>query len=210
MAFPTTAVLDNFNRTENPLSDGGRWATSAGPFADSVLKANGSQALSTVATGTYSGSAWNTAFALPVEVYVDVPTAPGAGNWIDIYWIQNPTAASTSGYRVSMQTTRLVIERYDNGNQVVLLNDNSFTMASGDSLGMSISLAGLITAWHKTGGSWSSPDSTTDTTYVGGGGYIAIDTNDSTTLFDNFGGGFSGPNPISPLVAGVYMKQGGR
>src|SRR5262245_10513719 len=86
MAFPTTSEIDAFGRTENPLSDGGKWTT-----YNHDLQADGADALR-VTNGVDSGADRNDQnYGPSTEVWAvvttpgDVTTNPGlfslGGRW---------------------------------------------------------------------------------------------------------------------------------
>lgn len=192
-AFPTVSALDNFDRTaENPLSDAGAW-NAGGIEGTAVLKTNGTQALSSVATGTFAGQAWNTSFAQPVEMYVDLPAVQGtAGDQIVLAWLASPTSFSTNGYKLIFTTTTWTIYRDDSGT-LTSRASGSLTVAAGDSIGLTIK-GSVLTAWWKPSGSgWRILGTATDPTYTGSG-YCGLETNDASVLFDNFGAGTSASN----------------
>jgi len=102
VAVFTSPVLDNFNRTENPLSTGWQGATTI--FTGSVsMRANGSQ-VSTQALGTTPASSVTTVTALNGEAYVTF-------NQLENLWwfglaarIQNPGTGTAACY--AAQITR--------------------------------------------------------------------------------------------------------
>jgi hypothetical protein len=186
--FPNTAVLDNFTRAaENPLSDAAAWAAT-GILGAVVLKTNGTQALSTAATGTTAGQGWNTSFTLPTEIYVTVAVLPAGGDAMDLYWLSSPTSATANGYDFGVfGNGTWAIYKITAGGFTTLVS-GAMTLAAGDTLGMSINTSGLITAWHKSGAAWAVAGQIVDTTYTGAS-YVGMDTNDANTRFANFGGG---------------------
>lgn len=74
---PTTSVLDNFNRSENPLSTGWGAVIFSG---DGQLEANGTKGQGVTASVTNS-QVYSTSFSGDVEVYAD-PDAAAADLWL--------------------------------------------------------------------------------------------------------------------------------
>jgi hypothetical protein len=198
-AFPITAVLDSFTRTENPLSDGGAWATTS-PFGTGrVFKTNGSVAQSADSTdGQWVLQCWNTQLTRPVETYVTITSFVASHTYM-VCWLTSPTSATGSGYYIEFTATTWTVYRVDSGTATSIAS-GSVTVASGHSIGASMSAAGLITVYHNDGtDGWTSVGTVTDSTYVGGG-YIGMSTNSASATLDSFGGGSYTPPATSMVV----------
>lgn len=186
--FPSTPALDTFDRaSEDPLTDGGDWVDGAPWALPSRLKTNGTQALSPVATGSWAGSSWAAACALPAEIWVSLDVSCHE-NALDLCWISNPTSAAPNGYYLNIHSTGTWhIARSDAGAETFIAN-GTISVGDGDSIGISIGTDGHIIFWHETGGQWKIEGYAIDTTYTGSG-YIALDSGDATVRFGSFGGG---------------------
>lgn len=212
MAFPTTSVLDNFNRAdENPLDNTGNWRYSvfhSGPESPqhSTFKLVSNAVMDdSTADGGASGQAyWNTStFGPAVEVYVTLSTvwsAAGSDFWFFIHMTgpDTPGDSTLCGYLAyalyNAGAWRYQINRWDNG---VGTEIQSFqigpTLSAGDKLGFECTSGGQMTWYYKAAaGSWgaaSGLSSVTDTTYTTG--YIAFEKGylDTTSVLDDFGGG---------------------
>lgn len=95
------AVLDNFNRTEDPLSQGGNWSTlqNNGP-----LKADGTKCLRGTTGFTYGFMAYTgiAAATVPVQVAVTLK-AITPGDHVFIGWVDSPgSSAFQDGYYVAL------------------------------------------------------------------------------------------------------------
>jgi hypothetical protein len=191
LTFPTAAVSDNFNRTENPVSNAGLWNTSTSPFAfGGFIKSNGTVGLSTAGSGAFGGSAIASTIALPLEMYVDIPVMATGTQYVMLGWFAN-LGSSPNGYIVLVNATNVQIARYTAGTPTTLMTI-PLQVPSGDSVGMTITTGGLITAWHKSGGLWLPIGQITDTTYTAAS-FAFLGTNSTTANLDNFAAHSSGP-----------------
>lgn len=194
MAFPTTGVLDNFNRI-NADTLGANWTLleDYGAGGDGDLNIINNQA------GNDAGGGWNEMYFNPSTYGPDsethlliavVPTVDGVviqgriqnidavGDW-DSYNVYILTSATPDSWR---------IKRMDSGVGTQLGAGVDQNLAAGDSIGLEI-IGGTIKAYHKTAGSWSEKISRADATY-GNGGYLAFYGEDDTTFrYDDFSGG---------------------
>ena len=195
MAFPTTGLLDNFNRaTEDPLANG----TWSGPVISGhgqlKVGSGGSANQAVPSAGGNSSSYWSAAtFGPDCEVFTVLSQKPGDGLLIALYArIVNPNVAgATDGYRLLILTLAAAdqwfISRIDNDVATTLGLLATQEIATGDSLGLEI-VGSTITAYHKSAGVWSAVFSRTDATYTAAGN-IAIFDNATTGLLDDFSGG---------------------
>lgn len=182
MAFPTTGLLDDFNRAnENPIA--GNWSTSA-------LGGSGNkwQLLTNQATGlgAPSGNWYLTSYGPDCEVYCTLVTQAA-----DIFtlWARtvNPSLSTLNGYRLVWLSPSLTITRIDGGVSTSIGADVGITFTNGDKLGMSC-VGSLITSYLFHGGSWSQVDQVTDATYSAAG-FLAMETDIATAVVDDFSGG---------------------
>ncbi len=170
--FPTTAVLDNFNRSDaNPMTG---WTDIAGGFG-----ANGTVAIGSAAS--WNISYWNASTYADCEAYATV--AHGAST---MYVVCRMAAdASTSYFHKSDGSTSIL--GYEDGTGDHTLASYSQSVSDGDSLGIS-AIGSTISAYYKaSGGNWVLLGSVTDTKYSSG--YIALIDTGTVSTFDNFGGG---------------------
>ena len=185
MAFPTTGILDNFDRVdEDPLSNGGLWTTiSAGLTVSSNQAANKNLVGYTQAT-----SYWNVSTFIDSEVYATT-IAPDAA--VSVYIGVRMNATETTGYKVEFSPAINGITLYtDPGESGVLLHVDQ-TISAGDSVGVT-AIGTAITLYYKaSGGSWVNKGSVTDSAYASGYLSFSIDNNTLHTgnRIDNFGGG---------------------
>lgn len=214
MAFPTTAVIDDFNRADQ-RPPGGDWATTElnGSTTDVEVIAN------QLRSGNPSQNCYlNTVYGPDTEVYIEIPTLPNAGSYIAIWArLKDLGSAAWDGYAiVVIQGAPWVwsIRRYDNGTGTVLgANINGPNLTAGDSVGLEV-IGDGISAYHKTGGTWTLVGSRTDATYAAAG-RLGFESGDELSRYDNMGGGTvvagSSENltPGGAVAAGNALTSGG-
>ena len=210
MAFPTTGILDTFNRAGPGL--GTDW-TAPLWFGDNVPEITGNQLYNPL--NTYADAYWDlVTFGPASEAYLDLATLPGAGNLVYLNLrIVNPGAASTmDGYEAhylqQAGTDILRIFRIDNTVGTQLGADISLDFAAGDGFGFEAN-GSTLTIYRRSSGTWSSAGSRTDSTYTADG-YIGCGIQETTARGDNFGGGtliVAADMPPLAANAQVYEPQ---
>lgn len=191
MAFPTTPILDNFNRPdENPLSGGGAWIS---PLI------SGSESLSLVSneikrlTTDWGGSLYDTLYSPDQEIYITITNIVGDSK-ISLYLrLQKPTTpldGYTLDYFHNLNLARFT--RRDAGVIVQLGSLVTLTLQVGDVLGLRIqgtTLEGFVNG--------NSIGSRVDSV-LGSSGYLAVEAGNTSFTLDNFGGGVIGTGLPSP------------
>jgi hypothetical protein len=183
--FPTTAVLDNFNRA-GP-DPGANWSSLFSSEPKFTL--SGNQAVGPASS--YAAAAWNAAsFGPNVEVYATMSSDVGVNLFARI---SNPGGA-LSGYSVEFHPnlSAVYIYRITNGAYSGALGGKiTASFARGARVGMQVN-GSTISAWINTGSGWQNIGSRTDSTYSQAG-YIGAELYGGTNRsFDDFGGGTSG------------------
>lgn len=211
MAFPTTSVLDNFNRTtETPLSDGGNW-TNPLIFGNSQINTISN----TVAQGSStSNSAYrsNTTYGPNSEAYITLAGKSG-NNLVAVYArMANPNSSGASdGYDVSIaisgSTDTMRVGRIDNDGRTIIASASQ-EVSAGDSIGLECN-GSTISAYYKPSASgWNATPtaSTTDATY-GSAGYVGLQLNGTNHTADDFGGGTIPASSVSitPTVGSAVL-----
>jgi hypothetical protein len=197
MAFPTTGILDAFNRAdENPLT--------AATWGTPIQSAKGSlKIVSTVVAVSTSGTSqqyWSVStFGPDVELFMDVPTLPATTKGLGLYGrVANPGNASTAtAYGLAYTTdTGFGYYKFTVGTTFTQLGSTDPTaILAGDSIGLQITGGATTTlaGFRKTGGTWSPlpivPTVTDSSSPITAAGFIALEMNDTTARTDNFGGG---------------------
>lgn len=187
MAFPTTGILDAFNRAnETPI--GGNW--SSGTYNGESGCNLAGNALSYVTGSGWTGNYWNAATYGNCEAHCSINQLNGgANNGFSLHWrLITPATASHDGYNFWANGASSIVIRVDNGVDTQLGASFSVTAAAGDAFGVE-SNGSTHTIYRKpSGGAWGSLASRTDATYASG--YIGLELHDNENLIvDDFGGG---------------------
>jgi len=213
MTFPTTGVLDDFNRADQTENLGSNWT---------VPLVNGQGSPGIISNTLYDASPNDSAYWNPItpgpdsEVYIDVSTKQTNNTSINLELrVVDPGLTTRDGYdirmRASATTDAFQIRRIDNGTATALGADFSQEWSAGDSWGFE-AIGSTLAAYYKTGGSWAQLGTRTDSTYSAAG-RIGIITNDATWRGDNFGGGTvvaEGGQPAMLRTQGVPTGAGRR
>lgn len=189
-AFPTTGILDNFNRSnETPITG---WTTFRLYSANMQIISN-----KAAAGATYSNGYWNATTYQDTEAYFTIPTKLNTNNYYMFAYgrIQGTLPNSPDGYGVGYKCNTggndtMVIGRFDDDTFTVLGATITQEITDGDSMGLEI-ISSIIKAYYKSGaGSWGdvSGGGRSDSTY-GNAGYVGINIDDTTGRVDGFGGG---------------------
>lgn len=194
-AFPTTGILDSFNRAdENPVAT--NWSSQ---IFDPTFDFNGLKLASNALTVGFAGdnaSSWYdlSTFGPDQEAYCTiVQSAFNGDEWRLVLRAVNPGVSSLTCYDVRYQSfdDQIYMYRWDDWNSPTYMANVGETFAAGDKFGASV-VGNTIKAYKYTGGAWAEKLSTIDTTYTTAG-YIGLrmGSGDVTTLpiADDFGGG---------------------
>lgn len=204
MSFPTTGIIDDFNRADDPTPEGSSCSDGIHVWSATSINGTGQGAnlvgnLMHLVAGT--GDLYITAdFGPDCEAYYDLPSAPSSGEYCFLAArIQDAGTSGWDGYGlIWINGAGWQVRRYDNGSSTVLSgtvpgND----LVSGDSFGIEV-IGDTIRGLRKTGGSWIEVVSSTDSTYATAG---KIGWEISSGELDNFGGG-------TVVVSGVTSPIG--
>lgn len=194
MSFPTTSVLDNFNRADQGPPPSSNWT---GYFDMQLAVSNNT--LVPVVNGDDCSGVWNPNSFTDSEVYITLTTLGATSDkWSMVLRAQSGTfpGNSPSAYEIDYVVggSSVRIRRRDVGTGNTL-NTLTHTFASGDGFGVSI-VGTVITVYYETGaGAWTSLgtyDTSGDATKYSSG-YIGVDmftgSNTHVMVGDNFGGG---------------------
>ena len=192
MAFPTTGILDNFNRSNTGPPPSASWSSMwSGSFGQFEVASN-QCAVDGLING-YAANYWNVAtYGADAEAYATIVTKPANGtSFLIIVRGQNLAVATPDGYildiGIASGTDVIYLKRLDDG-VIANLDSTSQEISAGDSVGIS-AVGNVVKAWHKpAAGSWTEKLSVTDSTYSSAG-HIAILTTSAATVIDDFGGG---------------------
>lgn len=188
MAFPTTSVLDDFNRANTGPPPSASWSTGAIP-GNGGMKVVSNQ----VGGDTNSGcdAYYNVATYGPdSEAYITLAVKPATT--AEFWWLSlrlaTPGTAGVDGYEIDVTSNAVSIWRVTNGGYTQLGSDISVTFANGEKLGAEI-IGSTLAVYRYTGGAWGAALGTrTDSTYSAAGS-IGIGADEAAMRGDDFGGG---------------------
>ncbi len=194
MAFPSTALLDDFTRANSGSSAGANWTMSQQLFGIS------SNALYNATGSGYSIGYWNPITPGPdSEAYATYSTLGNSGNEVSL-WVRmtNPVVANFTCYGITHTavTNTFRIRKFVNGTGTDLTTQ-TLTLAAGDRLGVEV-IGTTLRAYKYTAGAWSQVATVTDSSISAAGRVGATIQNGSARL-DDFSGGtvVSGGTPIT-------------
>lgn len=194
MAFPTTGVLDSFNRANEGPPPSASWGAPI-YFGQSGLVVNTNQCAASAVD--WKDSYWNaTVFGADQETWFTLATLPAGTNAIFLHGRIQATGLGTSpnGYvlRVAPGTPDWLISVQTLsagalatiGTAVVVAAAN---FLAGVKLGFEL-VGSTLKGYRDSGLGWVEMISRTDSTWTGGG-RIGAEWNDTTLRIDDFGGG---------------------
>lgn len=210
MAFPTTGILDNFNRAdEGPPPTGWRSEGLVGASSGLIVQSN------TCKDSTADGGVYATSYGPDSECFYTWSTLPANGQSCRLGVRISTPGGSTSGYELRVNRVDanpgadILYLRLDSGAATQLgatINDTDGALSSGVKFGMDVS-GNTITGYVNRSGSWSSYSSQSDSTYTAAG-YIGMRCSDTSALFDDFGGGtVSSGTPSNYTVINGTLSQ---
>ena len=185
--FPSTGVLDSFNRAAGSL--GAELAVTRPPGRRHRSITSSGQ---TGATGGAGSATWSAGqFGADQEAYLTVPVLPTAGNFLQVAGrVSTLSASNVSCYflRVTPATSSWDLRYKLNGNSSVSLGTFSAPFTAGDGMGLRITGSSL-TAYRKPGaGAWTQVGTASDS-QISTGGYLSYTLGDTTARGGAFGGG---------------------
>jgi hypothetical protein len=175
--FPTLEVTDNFNRTENPLSNGGKWDTKVPNGATTTGRTNGTLWQQ---NGGVNGARWNEAEQTNPAVSIETIEVAGTGAGVGLFACLS--SAGTSGYEAHNGKKNLTVSRVDASVYTTLATMEIPKFEAGEWLGLAVR-GGIVSVWRKKEGTWSKLVEVADSTYTKG--YSGFTAGSSTKL-ENF------------------------
>ena len=189
--FPSTGIIDNFNRADGGIGSG--WTADPYGVGSAGLNIASNQARSTGASYQESYRTTPT-YGPDVEGYLTITTVGGNGQEIAIgIRLQSPGTAGVDAYYILLTfatgTDTVQIYRVDNQAGTLLGATINQEFLVGDKLGV-LMIGSTVYVLHKklSGGNWYVLGSRTDSTYSSAG-YLALTIENTTIRVDDFGGG---------------------
>lgn len=214
MAFPSTPILDNFDRADVGPPPSASWYTPAGRPGLRVVS-NHCEIASI--PDDYGVGGWNTQFGPDVELYCDYIAGTSNVSAIQLY-----IRFSTPGFFFDLGNGYILIATMGTlagggGLQLTRCDAGVFTpldtiamdVTAGDSVGIS-AIGTTIKAYHKpSAGSWTQKLSVTDATY-NASGYVGVQETYGVDKIDNFGGGSLGrTGDLSQTLGALSLSADG-
>jgi galactose oxidase-like protein/glyoxal oxidase-like protein/Kelch motif protein len=182
-SFPTTSVLDNFNRANGAL--GSSWSGASSSFA-----VNNNQ-MDVLSNGAVF---WNSSFGSTQEVYTRIPAIDSASDEIDLLLKSQANNMPDAGvievlYQPSVHLVQ-VWTYTPTQNWVQRSSDIPLTLQPGDQFGAKARADGFVEIYRN--GTLIGTCDARGWPYYSAGGYIGLWLiNSNATFFDDFGGGNS-------------------
>jgi hypothetical protein len=199
-------LLDNFNRTENPLSQGGNWQQMWGSQSYGALSTDGAYVK---VNSSFSAMGYNVPFSADQEVQATVHNAgfdgaPGRGLHLFSRLTSIPaTQGATSGYELATTERSgnydafIQLFKWVSGTQTQLGSTfGPLAYGDGDVFRLRCKGNAITVAFNGT-----DIIAVTDNS-VTGGGYLGIQLSDATfnARYDDFSGGSLAAPPIPPSL----------
>jgi hypothetical protein len=211
LAFPTTSVIDSFNRgDEDPVSDGGKWSLGPDDFGSNTLRLATNELRPTVGVTSANAYRNDQDYGPDVEVFTTIGVV--ASTAVLLYArLVNIGAGTTDGYACYFNfsgTDDALICRVDNDSLVGLGSAivPPAPYAAGDKLGLEC-IGSTIAAYVFQSGIWTQLGTRTDSTYSAAGkiGVKIADTSTNARV-DDFGGGTVVGGAPSPSLRTVQSN----
>lgn len=210
--IPALATLDQLNRIETPLSNGGKWtalkwATGTNPPGRDTASGWSPYDVHPTVNGAYWKSATYSDVAAGDAVALTMQTAPGAvGHQVGI-WLNMPEpGVAKSGYQLRWEaqatanTYTLKLAKWVGGVETLLASNGSFTIAPGTTLALT-DTGGRVAAWSGSGSSLNLALSASDSTYSSG--YAGLSGTGENSRSINFKAGTLAITPPNTGGAGA-------
>lgn len=206
MAFPTTSILDNFNRANQGPPPSASWGGDAFSGVASQLKVISNQLAN--GAGAFSSAYWSAAtFGPDSEVYCTVNTLPANGNELAFFVarLTTPGATATAVALYTQAPNFWQFYKIVGGAQTALGASFTQAISAGDSIGFAI-VGTQYQAWYKAAaGAWTQIQTLSDAS-VAGTGVIGLEMQTAVTMLDDFGGGtVVAASTSKPRVVGYYV-----
>lgn len=195
MAFPTTSILDTFDRANEGPPPSANWSSAIGALGGGFKVVSNACAVDGLGVAGAASDYWNVStFPANCEAYFTITTLPTDTNSVQLFARGQQLGDLTAdAYSVAIERDdtlgdTVAIVRLDNATGTVLGTPVSVTFQVGDSIGIELVGSSIRSKYKPVGGSWSQLDSQTDGTYTGTG-YIGIIADNTAVVINDFGGG---------------------
>lgn len=185
MTFPTTSILDDFNRADGAITGTSNWISPL--FSHASLSITSNQLFNNSVFN--ENNVWNVSYT-DSEAYITLTDMAYGTNRVAVGVRFAGSGSTPNGYFAFYlhDSTVVQLHRYDSGTPTQLGSDYSFTASAGDKLGIS-AIGTTIKAYIYSSGSWSEVLSATDSNYSSGLLWLYEKYNATNVILDDFGGG---------------------
>lgn len=204
MPFPTTPILDDFNRADG--APGANWGAAIATYALPNIASN------QLDFPQYPSGYWTTSFAADQEAYVQ---NSGAATSISLLLrLTNPNSGAETCYVVqggmgNANLAALSIDKKVGGTLTNLFFANAVMAATDTWLGVSVIGTTMIVYGSSDGVTWNDRKTFVDSA-VTGGGFVGVyhANNPTASSIDNFGGGPASVDRLNLFKAIPFFKLG--
>lgn len=207
MTFPTTSILDDFNRSDEGPPPSADWSTDPRNVGTLGLVVQSNELRTE--SGANDGEAWwsGDAFGPDQEMYL---TLTYGGDFPNMEMWLRVDGAGTSGvtaYLLYVSHSDIRFQKYVSGSYTTLGSVIGHSLDTGWSVGFSV-VGSTLTSYLKdnVGGAWTQFHTETDTSLTTGDNLAFLAFDDNLT-YDDFGGGtYAGgapANTAAPVVTGT-------
>jgi hypothetical protein len=210
--FPTTPILDNFNRAdEDPIA--GIWSDDL--FGTGIVGCEvDTNQLVKSGTGDTDAGCWvNEMFPADQEVYVTLPNASSHGDNTSFYLYvclhNTPGTVDVDGYALQFRKraadTDVISLHKMTGSSVSQVGSNiDQEVLDNEEIGFSIAADGTLTAWHDGGGGWTSIGTESGTSYNCNNTQVGLRVSVGNHIVDDVGGG-SATTSLAPFTIILFQ-----
>lgn len=197
--FPSTGLLDNFNRSDGPLGAAWEELTTLGAGMPDVLNS------AAVGGDGYKGARLVASFPADQESYFTLRAAASAGVFFGL-WVR---LTDDNGYQISYDplTGKIALSRVDAGT-VTILDDEDYSPGDGHGIGITAQ-GSTIRGWVRVGPTWTKVFEEDDATYETGSlAFHIFELGDPDLILDDFGGGALGGEGQPPVNTAIPALLG--
>lgn len=170
--FPTVTLLESFERTEAPLSNGGKWTILPLTGVTTIGECEGSR-YGWVASATHSGAYWNGASIPEPALEISIEAENATNDWVALWLCFDPE--HKNGYRIRQKCIgsekyEIFLEKCVEGtfSTLATYNVEGIKAAKKVLLGGSVSKGKVAVWFHKFAGEWEVLGEVADSTYTTG------------------------------------------
>jgi hypothetical protein len=188
-SFPTTGILDGFNRDNEGPPPNANWSKPFGGILGEFKVVSNQCVVDQILNGGCYGYWGPATFGPDCEFYATVIAVPTTGDFSLFARAADVTGFVVDAYGATwVHDGTIRIIRSDDGDPNHLLATGTQALSAGDKVGIQI-IGSTIRMWYKpVAGSWTVLLTAVDATYSAAG-YLMLGAEDPDVIFDDVGGG---------------------